>query len=95
MPVKKERVKGDYHIQHINSLHGRMKNFFNYKLRGVSTKYLQKYLNWQKIKDEFKDSTQWIKTMLILSLQRPDALNIYKNIEKDYLKIYESSQYLS
>lgn len=92
---KKERVKGEYHIQHVNSLHGRMKSFFNHKLRGVSTKYLQKYLNWQKIKDEFKDSTQWIKTMLTRSLQRADALTIYNNIEEDYVKIYESSQYLS
>ncbi|VAW10468.1 hypothetical protein MNBD_BACTEROID03-711 [hydrothermal vent metagenome] len=67
----------------------------NHRLRGVSTKYLQKYLNWQKIKDEFKDSTQWIKTMLTRSLQRADALNIYNNIEKDYVKIYESSQCFS
>ncbi|TXD49530.1 IS1595 family transposase [Polaribacter sp. IC063] len=89
---KKQRVKGEYHIQHINSLHSRMKNFFNYQFRGVSTKYLQKYLNWQMIKDQFKDSTQWIKTMLTRSLQRADALNIYKNIEKNYLKIYKSSQ---
>jgi len=92
---KKERVKGDYHIQHINSLHGRMKSFFNHRLRGVSTKYLQKYLNWQKIKDEFTDSAQWIKTILSRSLQRPDALNIYKNIENDYVNIYASSQLFS
>jgi len=92
---KKERIKGDYHIQHINSLHSRMKNFFNSKLRGVSTKYLQKYLNWQKMKDEFKDTTQWIKTMLAVSLQRADAIGIFKNIEKDYLKIYKSSQLYS
>jgi transposase-like protein len=93
--TKKERVKGDYHMQHINSLHSRMKSFFNHQLRGVSTKYLQKYLNWQKMKDEFKDSTQWIKTMLTRSLQRADAIHVFKNIEKDYLKIYKSSQFCS
>jgi hypothetical protein len=92
---KKERVKGDYHIQHINSLHSRMKSFFNYRLKGVSTKYLQKYLNWQKIKDQFKDATQWVKTTLIMSLQRADALDIFKNIEMDYVKIYKTSQSLS
>ena len=89
---KGERVKGDYHIQHVNSLHSRMKNFFNYQLRGVSTKYLQKYLNWQKIKDQFKDSTQWIKTVLTISLQNANAIKIYKNIEKDYLEIYKTAQ---
>ena len=92
---KDERVKGDYHIQHINSLHSRMKNFFNYQLRGVSTKYLQKYLNWQKIKDQFKNTTQWIKTMLTISLQKADAIKIFKNIENDYRKIYKSSQIFS
>ena len=89
---KGERVKGDYHIQHINSLHSRMKNFFNYQLRGVATKYLQKYLNWQKIKDKFKNSTQWIKTVLTASLQRADTIKIFENIEKDYFKIINSSQ---
>lgn len=92
---KGERVKGDYHIQHINSLHSRIKKNFNYQLRGVFTKYFQKYLNWQKRKDKFKDSTQWIKTMLAISLQRADAIGIFKNIEKDYAKIYKSSQLYS
>lgn len=87
---KGERVKGAYHIQHVNSLHSRMKNFFNYKLRGVSTKYLQKYLNWQRIKDKFKDVNQWVKTMLTISLQRPDALKVFQNIEMEYSKIYKN-----
>ena len=90
--TKGVRVKGNYHIQHINSLHSRMKTFFNYNMRGVSTKYLQKYLNWQRIKDLFKDTTKWIKTVLALSLQKADAITIYNNIEKDYLKIYKPSQ---
>ena len=70
-----------------------MKSFFNYNLKGVSTKYIQKYLNWQKIKDKFSDSLQWIKTVLALSLQRADANRIYSNIEVDYLKICDTSQY--
>lgn len=88
---KGERVRGEYHIQHVNSLHSRMNNLFNQNLKGVSTKYLQKYANWQKIKDLFKDSNQWIKTVLLLSLQKTDALKIYSNIHSDYLKIYKPS----
>ena len=65
----------------VNSLHSKMKSFFNYNLKGVSTKYIQKYLNWQKIKDMFSDSPQWIKTVLALSLQRADANRIYSNFE--------------
>ena len=88
---KGERVRGEYHIQHINSLHSRMNNLLNHNLKGVSTKYLQKYANWQKIKDLFKDSTQWIKTVLSLSLQCTDALKIYSDIQKHYLQLYKPS----
>ncbi len=48
---KKQRVIGKLHIQHINSLHSRIRTFFNYDKKGVATKYIQKYLNWQKNKN--------------------------------------------
>ena len=88
---KGERVKGDFHIQHINSLHSRMNSLFNHNLKGVSTKYLQKYANWQKIRDLFKDTSQWIKTVLSIAILQDDASQIFKNIEKDYFKIYKPS----
>ncbi|MDL2285515.1 IS1595 family transposase [Desulfovibrio sp. OttesenSCG-928-F07] len=37
--------KGVYHIQHINSFHGRLKDFIKV-FRGVSTKHLNNYLEW-------------------------------------------------
>lgn len=40
-----ERVRGELHIQTVNSLHGRLKDFLRYR-RGVATKYLDKYLRW-------------------------------------------------
>ena len=40
---KGERVKGEMHIQHINSLQSRIRHFFNYDRKGVATKYLQKF----------------------------------------------------
>ena len=42
----KKVVKGIYHIQHVNSYHGKMEAFINIHLRGVSTKYLNNYLIW-------------------------------------------------
>jgi len=92
---KKQRVKGNYHIQHINSAHSRMKIFFNYNLKGVSTKYIQKYLNWQRIKDKFKDSTNWVKIVLSMSLLRADATKIFNDIENQYFKIYLTPQFTS
>lgn len=85
---KKLRVKGKFHIQHINSLHSRIKSFFNIRRKGVSTKYLQKYLNWQKIKDKFKDSDNWIKNILRLSLKHKNAEKVFANIQKDFNEIY-------
>jgi transposase-like protein len=92
---KKERVKGEMHIQHINSLHSRIRHFFNYDRRGVSTKYLQKYLNWQKTKEMFGNSFEWIKAVLIMSMKQPKALEIFENIENDYNKIFISTQFSS
>jgi len=40
-----ERVRGDLHIQTVNSRHERLKTFLRPK-RGVATKYLANYLNW-------------------------------------------------
>ena len=36
-----------YHIQHINSFHGRLKSFIG-RFNGVATKYLSNYLTWCK-----------------------------------------------
>jgi len=40
-----ERVRGDLHIQTVNSRHERLKTFLRPR-RGVATKYLANYLNW-------------------------------------------------
>jgi len=92
---KGQRVRDSYHIQHINSLHGRLKTFFNHDLKGVSTKYIQKYLNWQRIKDQFKDSIHWVKVVLSISLLKADAIKIFKEIENKYQKIYLTPQFSS
>lgn len=40
-----ERVRGEFHIQTVNSLHERVKTFLRPR-RGVATKYLGNYLRW-------------------------------------------------
>lgn len=42
--------RGIYHIQHVNSLHSRLKKWIAGTFDGVATKYLQHYLNWFKAK---------------------------------------------
>ena len=40
-----ERVRGDLHIQTVNSRHERLKTFLR-RYRGIATKYLDSYLKW-------------------------------------------------
>ena len=40
-----ERVRGELHIQTVNSLHERIKTFLR-RRRGIATKYLDNYLRW-------------------------------------------------
>jgi transposase-like protein/IS1 family transposase len=41
----KHVIKGLYHIQNVNGLHSRLKQFLN-RFKGVATKYLDNYLAW-------------------------------------------------
>jgi len=41
------RTSGCYHIQHVNSYHGRLRNWINDTFHGVATKYLNHYLWWR------------------------------------------------
>ncbi len=78
--------KGTFHIQNINSLHSRLKSWINKDLYGVSTKYLQNYLNWFHLKEKFKNENQ-LQNILLLSLANTNARaeylyatkNIYNN----------------
>lgn len=67
IPRGKHKV-GEYHIQHINSLHSRLKDFTD-KFRGISTKYLGNYLYWFKWFEYFKTQKEAKKgeSMLIHS----------------------------
>jgi IS1 family transposase len=41
----KHVIKGLYHIQNVNGLHSRMKQWID-RFKGVATKYLDNYLAW-------------------------------------------------
>lgn len=49
---------GIYHVQHVNSLHNRLKKWLDEKFWGVSTKHLQQYLNWFRMKESLKNTAQ-------------------------------------
>lgn len=64
----KQRVKGVYHIQNVNSYHSRLKKWMD-RFNGVATKYLEHYLAWFRYIDskEYENTASNKKNMLVSS----------------------------
>jgi transposase-like protein/IS1 family transposase len=64
----KERVKGIYHIQNVNSYHSRWKKWLK-RFNGIASKYKDHYLAWFQYLEENGDfvTTENVKNMLVLS----------------------------
>lgn len=72
---KGERVKGAFHIQHVNSTHNRIRKWLGNTFWGVSTKYLQQYMNWHSLTEAIKSRKDMAKafeekTMNLGALER-------------------------
>lgn len=81
----KQRVSnGIYHIQHVNAIDSRLKRWIRGRFVGVSTKYLQKYLNWFRTKELLKRSTHFISEFTDKSLQDITAINHYNAIQSNF-----------
>lgn len=50
---KDERVKGIYHIQHVNAYHSRFRKWLA-EFQGVATKYINHYLEWFRYTEQHK-----------------------------------------
>lgn len=81
----KQRVKkGVYHIQHVNSTHHRLKKWIDNIFWGVSTKYLQQYLNWFRMKEILKESKQLVKEFAEMSVEDIKAYSRYGQLTDKY-----------
>jgi len=72
----KRIVHGLYHIQSVNSYHGRLKNWIR-RFNGVATKYLPNYLVWHEHLDEAR------------KLQRGRLLISPNTVQRHVASIYE------
>jgi transposase-like protein len=70
--------KGGYHIQHVNELHHRLKKWIDGTFWGVSTKYLQNYLNWFYLCEKLKFESLTVEKVALLSLQNHHAIKQYR-----------------
>jgi len=81
----KQYVKdGVYHVQHVNSMHNRLKRWLNGRFWGVSTKHLQGYLNWFRMKEVLKQTGQPLNEMANKTIMDIKAYARYCDINKEY-----------
>ena len=84
----KQFVKGKvYHVQHVNAIDSRLKKWIGYQFGGVSSKYLQKYLNWFKAKERLKNSKAFLKEFTNRSLEDIKTLERYRQINQNFEKL--------
>ena len=76
-----------YHIQHVNSTHNKLKKWIENTFWGVSTKYLQQYLNWYRIKEKLKDRNDKLNVLVAEVVEDVTAYQKYQNIELKYEKL--------
>jgi len=87
----KQHVKdGKYHVQHVNSMHNKLKRWLNYQFWGVSTKYLQQYLNWFRMKEVLKQTGQPLSSLVNKTILDTKAYSRYCEIEKNYNMLISS-----
>tara|TARA_R110000868_G_C10957370_1_gene768195 strand:+ start:736 stop:1302 length:567 start_codon:yes stop_codon:yes gene_type:complete len=86
--IIKQRVKNKvYHIQHVNSTHNKIKKWIDNTFWGVSTKYLQQYLNWYRVKEKIKHRNDRLNTFVAKVVQDVTAYQKYQNIGLQYEKL--------
>ncbi|WP_163517026.1 IS1595 family transposase [Gelidibacter japonicus] len=83
---KGQRVKGAFHVQHVNSTHNRIKKWIGSTFWGVSTKYLQQYLNWHALKEKIKSDKDTLAAFAQQTLG-VGALKRFAEIQPNYEKL--------
>ena len=68
-----------YHVQHVNQTAQALRKWMD-KFNGVSTKYLQNYLNWYAGMEKLKDNKKQLHSFTRLALESPSAWFDHRNI---------------
>ena len=53
LPLRGPRVRGAFHIQHVNAYDSRLKNWIR-RFHGVATRYLDQYLGWRRLLERYR-----------------------------------------
>lgn len=63
--IHAEKKKGIYHINNVNNYHSLLKEFLR-RFKGISTKYLHKYLAWYKFVNQKRNDVNFLFNELIM-----------------------------
>lgn len=64
-----------YHIQHVNSYHSRLEEWINRHFKGVATKYMDRYLAWQRFIELHRGFDKVaLKKELLTMIFKPDCI---------------------
>lgn len=75
----KEYKRGNYHVQHVNNIASDLKKWIG-KFNGVSTKYLQNYLNWYAVLDIIEKAAIPSRATAALVTGSTTAWTLFKEI---------------
>jgi transposase-like protein len=77
---------GEYHVQTVNNLTGRFREFIKHNYKSVATKYLQNYLWLFQMNTILKKDKHALDSFLKFSLKDDRTIERYRHIEKEYQK---------
>jgi transposase-like protein len=85
--ASKQHVKDKcYHIQHVNSLDNRFERWQK-QFYGVSTKYLQNYLNWFIFLEKVKSFYDRFSELAKIIFENTLTIKLFRNIQGEYEKL--------
>lgn len=74
------------HLQHVNNTHAQLRKFL-LPFNGVSSKYLQNYLNWFAYADKLSGTKTTIKQWLLAILASPQAYELFIQFKQNAVNI--------
>lgn len=82
--VAKKKYNGKVHVQNVNNLTRRLKDWIKFHFNNVSTKYLHNYLNWFMMLEVLKGQTNAEDKMWDYLMLSNDGYNNFQKIETEY-----------
>ncbi len=81
-----DRKDKSIHLQKVNNVHAQVRDFIK-PFNGVSSKYLQNYLNWYAYKDSIRNSKTTLKMWFVAILLSDKAYHIFELFKQNEMII--------